>query len=139
MEKINIPKIVSDIKEAEAARSNWRSYCEQNGIGKRLRTWWSFPSYEDHVTSLYTLRAWCRGRMHRKNPPAPIRDFNRTMEEQGSSERIGWDMEKHNRNIAEKTAKDYLLIPAPKPEASPNPENKAKPEKPKSFFGRIFG
>lgn len=135
MEKINIPKLVSDIKACEAARFNWRSYCEQNEIGKRWseKFWWS-PSYEEYVTALYTLRAWCRGKMHRKNPPATIRDFNRTMEEQGHPHRMTWDMEEHNRKIAEKTAERYFLE-----KSEPAPEVQIEPKKPKGLIQRIFG
>ena len=109
MEKIDIPKLVSDIKACEAARFRWNNWCEKNGIGRRFsEKYWSAPQYEEYVTALYTLRAWCRGKMHRKNPPAPIRDFNRTAEQNGWTDRMTWNMEDHNRKIAEQTAKRYL-------------------------------
>ena len=137
MEKINIAKLVSDIKTCEAARFNWRSWCEENEIGKRFseKIWW-VPQYSEYVTALYTLRAWHRGKMHRQNPPASIRDFNRTMEEQGRPDRMEWDMEKHNRKIAEEAAKRYFLeqpIPEVVPEVQP------EPKKAKGFIQRIFG
>ena len=134
MENIDIPKLVSDIKKCEAAKYNWHNWCEKNGIGRRFsETHWSSPQYEKHVTALYTLRAWCRGKMHRKNPPAPIRDFNRTMEEQGLPDRLSWDMEKHNQSIAETTALDYEY--ESKQEETPELKPKQKP----GFLQRIFG
>ena len=77
-------------------------------MGRQFGNWWHPAHYEEHVTALYTLRAYLRGRMHRKNPPAPIRDYNRTMEEQGSPSRMTWNMEDHNRKLAEQTAQHYI-------------------------------
>ncbi len=87
----------------------WDAYTKERDLGRQMSQWWWATSYENHVTGLYTLRAYLRGKMHRQNPPAPIRDFNRTMEETGSNERITWLMEEHNRILAEKTAKEYVL------------------------------
>lgn len=64
-------------------------------------------SYPDIVTGLYTLRARTRGRCHRKNPPAPIRDYNRSMEMTGEERRMTWDREEHNQKLAEKFAVHY--------------------------------
>ena len=131
MERIDIPKLVEDIKAAEAAqrKCRWSEYKEKNGLHR-----WSY--YEAHVTGLYTLRAWLRGRMHRKNPPAGIRDFNRTMEEQGRDARMQWDMEEHNRSLAEKTAERYLSQEqSTEPEGAPilpEPEGKG-------LLQRLFG
>jgi hypothetical protein len=109
MENIDTKKLVAHIKEAEIMRrlGKWEKYTKESGLGKQFHQWWP-DRYETHVTGLYTLRAWLRGRMHRKNPPAPIRDFNRTMEEQGRASRMEWNMEDHNRKIAEEAAKRYL-------------------------------
>jgi len=111
MERIDIPKLVTHIKEAEYCHSSgkWDKYTKNRGLGKQMSQWWWAAPYEEYVTGLYTLRAYLRGKMHRQNPPAPIRDFNRTMEETGSRERMTWLMEEHNRILAEKTAKGYLL------------------------------
>ena len=111
MERINVPELVADIKACEASRKKgrWSEYAKERGLGRQLSQWWHANSYEDHVTGLYTLRAYLRGKMHRQNPPAAIRDFNRTMEQTGSRERMTWLMGEHNRILAEKTAEGYAL------------------------------
>lgn len=111
MENINIEKLVSDIKSGETAGrgTSWDIWCKKRGLGRTYSDGGRFypENYAEHMTKLYTLRAWLRGRMHRKNPPEDIRDFNRSMEENGSSARMEWDMEKHNRDIAEATSLLY--------------------------------
>jgi len=99
---IDIRKLVDEIHAAEAAHRSgkWAEFCEQRGLGR-------FTSYAKTVTGLYTLRAWHRGKCHRLNPPESIRDFNRTMIEQGRSERLGWDRLEHNKKIAEKIAPHF--------------------------------
>ena len=68
----------------------------------------------NHVTGLYTLRAWLRGKLHRHNPPEEIRDFNRTVQEQGLPYKLReWDATDHNRKIAEKVAEGFRRKPEP--------------------------
>lgn len=139
MENIDIPKLVTHIKEAEEMRRSgkWEKYTKERGLGRQMSQWWWATSYEDHVTGLYTLRAYLRGRIHRKNPPAPIRDFNRTMEETGQPGRMKWNMEEHNQRIAEAAAQPYL--PKEKEEA---PIEEARPPETKgraSLMSRLFG
>ena len=132
MEKIDIVKLVTDIKECESMKYKWDAYTKDKGLGRQYPNFWYPVHYETHVTSLYTLRAYIRGKMHRKNPPAPIRDFNRTMEELGQPDRLTWDMEKHNKTIAEETAKKYLT--------ENNELNKEEnPVIKQSFIQRLFG
>lgn len=104
MTSIDIRKLVDEIHSAERSyrEGKWAEFCEARGLGRRFGggQFWPAP-YVATVTSLYTLRAWTRGKCHRQNPPENIRDFNRTMEEQGRPERMGWDMEEHNKKIAE--------------------------------------
>ena len=129
MGKINIEKLVSDIKDAEAAmlEGRWSSYKEKAGLDR-----WAY--YEKHVTGLYTLRAFLRGRMHRRNPPAEIRDFNRSREQSGGTMRLKWNMEEHNRDLAEETAERYLE----RSEVAPEDPAVAEP-KPRGFLQRLFG
>jgi len=139
MENIDIPKLVTHIKEAEAMQRSgkWNAYTKERGLGQQVSQWWRADSYEEHVTGLYTLRAYLRGRIHRKNPPASIRDFNRTMEETGRPGRMKWDMEEHSRRIAEAVAQRYLIEddkPAAQEEARP-PEIKGRA----SFLTRLLG
>ena len=140
MEKIDIRKLVTHIKEAELMRRSgkWEKYTKERGLGRQMSQWWHPAQYEEHVTALYTLRAWCRGKMHRQNPPAPIRDFNRTMEETGQTSRMTWDMEAHNQRIAEATAESYY-IDQDEPESTPEAVPEATPEKPKGLLHRLFG
>ncbi len=139
MENIDIPKLVADIKEAELMQRTcrWSDYTKERGMGRQMSQWWWATSYEDHVTGLYTLRACLRGRTHRKNPPACIRDFNRTMEETGRPDRMKWNMEEHNQRIAEAAAQPYLPKEeevVPKEETRP-PETKGRV----SLMSRLFG
>ena len=100
---IDINKLVDSIHAAEDAHRDgtWSEYAKTNGI----RVW----NYAGHVTGLYTLRAWLRGRLHRQNPPEQIRDFNRTMEEQDRPARLDWDATEHNRKIAVKVAEAFMI------------------------------
>jgi len=110
MKNINIEKLVSDIKSGEAAYrgSSWDIWCQKRGLGATASSGTFYPAdYVAHMTGLYTLRAFTRGRMHRRNPPASIRDYNRSMEDSGRSERMAWDMEVHNGKIAERFADSY--------------------------------
>jgi hypothetical protein len=109
---IDIEKLVDDIHAAEKARreGGWTDFCRARGLGKRFNSDYYFPvNYVSYVTGLYTLRAWARGRLHRKNPPTEVRDYNRSMEETGRKMRIKWDAEEHNRKLAEKVAVNYEL------------------------------
>lgn len=140
MENIDIPKLVEHIKEAELMRclGKWEKYTKERGLGRQMSKWWHAVSYEDHVTGLYTLRAYLRGRIHRKNPPACIRDFNRTMEETGRSDRMKWDMEEHNQRVAEAAAQPYL----PEEEEDSVQQKEARPPETKgrvSLMSRLFG
>lgn len=107
-EDINIEKLVESIHAAEDAYRNgtWREYAKENGFSP-----WN---YAGHVTGLYTLRAWLRGRLHRHNPPEEIRDFNRTVQEQGLPYKLReWDATDHNRKIAEQVAERFRREPEP--------------------------
>lgn len=109
MENINVQKLVEDIKSGEEAfrSGKWHSWCEARGTG-RIWSGRLYPAdYAEHMTGLYTLRAFLRGRMHRQNPPAPIRDFHRSMIENGIEHELKWDMEAHNRRIAEEFSASY--------------------------------
>ncbi len=104
MENVNIEKLVNDIKAGEKANrtGEWKTWA--TGRGKHR---WA-PQYAPYMTSLYTLRAFLRGRMHRKNPPAHLRDFHRSMVQTGRrTGEVEWDMEAHNRRIAEQIAESY--------------------------------
>jgi len=113
MENINIEQLVSDIKTGEEAYrgSSWDIWCKKRGLGRTHSDGGRYypADYVDHMTSLYTLRAFLRGRMHRENPPEEIRDFNRSMQENGSEHRLSWDMEEHNRKIAQKASSQYEM------------------------------
>lgn len=109
MENVNVEKLVEDIKTGETAyrSGSWYSWCESRGLGQKWGDrFWPTP-YAVHMTGLYTLRAFLRGRMHRKNPPAPLRDFHRSMLETGIEHELIWDMEKYNRDLAEKFSEAY--------------------------------
>jgi len=109
---INIEKLVDDIHAAETARreGGWTDFCRARGMGRTLGSYYFPANYADYVTGLYTLRAWVRGRLHRKNPPAAVRDFNRSMRETGRERRcIDWDAKEHNRELAENVAANYEL------------------------------
>ena len=110
MENIDIEKLVSDIKTGEQAyrSGQWKSWCESRGLGRKWSdSFWPTP-YADHMTGLYTLRAFLRGRMHRRNPPAQVRDFNRSMLHNDTPGwQMSWSMEEHNRKIAEGVAASY--------------------------------
>jgi len=110
MENVNVEKLVSDIKSGEEAHRTgcWKKWCEARGLGRRYGEYFYASSYEDHMTSLYTLRALLRGRMHRKNPPPEIRDFNRSMRDNNTPGwQLGWDMEEHNRKVAMSVVPHY--------------------------------
>ncbi len=109
MENINVKKLVEDIKTGEAAyrSGSWKSWCEPRGLGTVFGSaFWPTP-YAVHMTGLYTLRAFLRGRMHRKNLPGWLRDYRRSMAETGREFKTTWDMEGHNRKIAEKFSAVY--------------------------------
>ena len=109
MENVNIEKLVEDIKTGEQAyrSGSWKSWCESRGLGTVFGSaFWPTP-YADHMTGLYTLRAFLRGRMHRRNPPAPLRDFHRSMLDEGIAHELKWDMEDHNRKLAERFVESY--------------------------------
>lgn len=104
MENVDIEKLVNDIKAGEKARrkGEWETWAKEKGKYR-----WA-PQYAPHMTSLYTLRAFLRGRMHRKNPPPELRDYHRSMIQTGHrTGELEWDMEAHNRRIAEKIAESY--------------------------------
>jgi len=50
-----------------------------------------------------------RGRIHRKNRPEETRGYNRSMQENDSDRRRAWDMEEHNRQIAESASVRYQM------------------------------
>lgn len=109
--KIDIQKLVDEIHAAEAAyrSGKWAEFCEPRGLGRSFGSGGRFwpTDYAETVTGLYTLRAWNRGKCHRQNPPENVRGFNRTMEEEGRSERMSWDMTDHNQKIAEALAPKF--------------------------------
>jgi len=101
--QINIKKLVDDIHAAEKLHRTswdaWTKFCKD----RKYSPW----RYADVVTGFYTLRAWTRGRLHRKNPPPHVRDYNRSMREAGRM-CIEWDAEDHNRKLAERVSEYYL-------------------------------
>jgi len=103
--QIDIKKLVDDIHAAEKLHrtswDEWTKFCK----ARNYSPW----RYADVVTGLYTLRAWGRGRLHRKNPPAHVRDYNRSMRETGREKLCTeWDAEEHNRKLAERVGQQYL-------------------------------
>lgn len=111
MDNIDIARLVEDIKSAERSqrKGEWGAWIGTRRIDARRYTepWRHFMTYETHVTSLYTLRAFLRGRMHRKNMPAPLRDCRRSMTEEVRLKQPEWSMEDHNRSVAEEVAERY--------------------------------
>jgi hypothetical protein len=112
---VSISDLRTAIKDAERAYKfgYWLSYARQHVFTdeyqiKALDRGFlpDNSGYVEHVTGLYTLRAWLRGKLHRLNPPAPIRDFNRSMRATGRVE-LEWDAAKHNRELAEKYAPKF--------------------------------
>jgi hypothetical protein len=80
IENIDIRKLVDEIHAAEAAQKEgrWKKWCEENGfclISQPSGRPYCHANYANHVTRLYTLRAACRGKLHRKNPPQAVRDY----------------------------------------------------------------
>lgn len=132
--EIDAEKLVSDIKQNEKAwkEGRWertelscRALIDVREVAElaitdfgtnmdSFKDW--FPEhlcYRAYMHCLYTLRAWCRGRIHRQNPPQELRGFNYSMRESGNDSFVRpWDMEKHNRYIAEKQAKNYGIAAA---------------------------
>lgn len=111
MTNVNIEKLVEDIKTGEQAyrSGSWKEWCESRGQGIKIGERFFPFQYPEKMTVLYTLRAFLRGRMHRRNPPAPLRDFHRSMLEQGQEHELVWDMEEHNRKLAESHAPAYAM------------------------------
>lgn len=113
MQRVNVEQLVKDIKAAEEAKRSgkWKEYAQQ----KRTVPWvsgWTDWYYEKYVTGLYTLRAFLRGKMHRQNPPEPIRGFHQSMIQLGERDPDSkpiWDMHEHNENLANKVAEIYVL------------------------------
>lgn len=97
---VNVQKLVSDIHNSEEAHraGAWPAYAKEHGL-RRF-------GYADHVTALYTLRAATRSKLHRLNPPANIRDYNRHLLESGGVAKE-WYASEHNRAIAEGMAAKY--------------------------------
>ena len=80
IENIDIRKLVDEIHAAEAAQKEgrWKAWCEKNGfcrISQPSGRPYLHNNYANHVTRLYALRAACRGKAHRKNPPQAVRDY----------------------------------------------------------------
>ena len=111
MENVDLKKLVEDIKTGEKAyrSGSWKSWCEPRGLGHAWSGGFYPTHYATHMTSLYTLRAFLRGRMHRQSPPADLRDFHRSMLNEGRDHVLKWDMEVHNQRIAEAAAERYSL------------------------------
>ena len=127
---IDEERLVYDIKENERAWKegrwertwlSWSALCDIRDISKieihgmgvchdcnhhtsdRLE-------YRAYMHSLYTLRAYSRGKMHRHTPPEPLRGFNFSMRTTGNGHRVReWDMESHNKYIAEKQAQNCAV------------------------------
>ncbi len=102
--KLDIDRLATDITDLEE---------RIRAVKIPLRRTWTEPM--DHlqgqllalaaeVTALYTLRAWVRGRLHRTQPPRPLRDAYRDM---GLT--LSWDAKQHNRTEAERAAERYRL------------------------------
>lgn len=109
---IDIHKLVEDIHSAESAQrgGKWADFCKPRGLGHTIGGRFWPTDYAKFVTGLYTLRAWLRGKHHRKNAPEEIRDFNRSMVQSGR-ERLcqTWDEKEHNREVAEHAAERYMI------------------------------
>ena len=101
---INIQKLREDARRIE----------EQIREAKLLlRTTWTRPMDQEQInlatlraqaTELYTLRAWLRGKLHRKNPPEHLRHLARDL-----GKEITWDAKEHAREIAERVGKRYQI------------------------------
>lgn len=110
-EIIDTTKLVDTIHTIEAAQCSgtWAIYAKENGIGRQISKWFFPTSYSTYATGLYTLRAWLRGKLHRKNPPEKIRDFNRTVQERDLKYKLKeWDATEHNKKIAEEFAAGFF-------------------------------
>jgi hypothetical protein len=108
---IDIHKLVDTIHTVETAQRSgtWATYAKENGLGKQYSSFFYPTFYSTYATGLYTLRAWLRGKLHRQNPPEEIRDFNRTVQEQGLSYKLKeWDSTEHNKKIAEDFAVGFF-------------------------------
>lgn len=129
IENIDIRKLVDEIHSAENAKKEdkWREWCEENGHCRRTPDGRAYlhAAYSRYVTDLYTLRAWCRGRLHRKNPTDPVRQY---AEYKGAPpEEIffsksyfypydfegKWDVREYNKCIAEKVAGRFRMTQTP--------------------------
>lgn len=126
IENIDIRKLVDEIHAAEAAKKEgrWKKWCEENGfclISQPSGRPYLHHDYANHVTRLYTLRAACRGKLHRKNPPQSVRDYAAHMgckpEQLYLSQSYyypynfagKWNAEKYNEHVAQKAAKRFGL------------------------------
>lgn len=80
-------------------------------VKQPLRTPWTEPmaaaqaellDLAAEATSLYTLRAWARGRLHRTQPPRELRDSHAALQIP-----LEWDAKEHNRKLAERVSQRY--------------------------------
>jgi|GEM_PF-1597119 len=125
IENIDIRKLVDEIHAAEAAQKEgrWKAWCEENGfcrISQPSGRPYLHKKYANHVTSLYTLRAACRGKAHLKNPPQAVRDYCAHIGAKPEQLYLSqsyypynfagkWNIEAYNKHIAEKTAERFQL------------------------------
>ena len=95
-------RLVDDIHHAEAAQRDgtWQRYAIDRDLPLE---------YRRHVTALYTLRAYLRGRIHRRNPPPEIRDYNHAARAEPDllSPLMRWNRLEHNRDVALRIAARY--------------------------------
>jgi len=107
LESIDVSRLVADIHHAEAAQRSgaWTEHAKAHRIRR---------TYAEHVTALYTLRAYLRGRVHRRNPPAQIRDYNRAVWKDAHPylKPLRWNALEHNRALALETAAAYQPLAA---------------------------
>lgn len=103
---IDIPRLRSDMRELEQ---------RMRATKEPLRRPWTEPMVEvqaeqlrlaAQLTALYTLRAWARARLHRTQPPRYLRDSHEAL-----GMPLRWDAQRHNREVAERAAERYRLIP----------------------------
>lgn len=99
--KFNIRALVAHIHECEKMMKT-QGYLDR----EVLRYSRNFDYLENYMTCLYITRAWHRGKLHRKNPPEPLR--NRSLDTGLDHE---WDAEFHASQISKAIMKAFPLDP----------------------------
>lgn len=107
LRQVDRARLVDDIHHAEAANRDgaWRAYAVAHDLPLE---------YRRHVTALYTLRAYLRGRLHRHNPPPEVRDYNRSLRANPNpyGGPMRWNRLEHNRAVALQAAARYQVSPS---------------------------